>query len=198
MKARLTLIPILLLALNGAALAADCPSLLEGELPKLRAKETIDLCKRFAGKPLVVVNTASFCGFAPQFKGLEALNQRYKSEGLEVLGVPSNDFKQESGDGEETAKVCYVNYGVTFTMTEPQVVRGDYATHLFKELAEQSSPPRWNFYKYVVNRKGKVIASFSSMTKPDDPDFIEAVERAIASEPEKSEAEKKKEKTRFY
>jgi glutathione peroxidase len=195
MKIPLILTPVLLLSMSGTLLAAQCPSLLEGELPTLRSKETIDLCERYQGKPLVVVNTASFCGFAPQFKGLEALSQRYKDQGLEVLGVPSNDFKQESGDVEETAKVCYVNYGVTFTMTEPQAVRGDYAVHLFKKLSEQSSPPRWNFYKYVVNRKGRVIANFSSMTKPDDPDFIAAVERAIASEPEQSEAEK--EKTRY-
>ena len=150
-------------------------------MPKLRAKESIDLCKQFAGKPLLIVNTASFCGFAPQFKGLEALNQRFKGQGLEVLGVPSNDFKQEAKDGEETAKVCYVNYGVTFTMTEPQKVRGDDATHLFKVLAEQSSTPKWNFYKYVVDRKGNVIASFSSLTKPDNPELIEAIEKAIAS-----------------
>ncbi|MFJ4144661.1 glutathione peroxidase [Pseudomonas sp. NPDC089734] len=176
-------VPVLLLSMGSAAMAADCPPLLQGELPKLRAKENIDLCQRFAGKPLVVVNTASFCGFAPQFKGLEELNQRYKAQGLEVLGVPSNDFKQESRDGEETAKVCYVNYGVTFTMTEPQPVRGDDATHLFKVLAEQSNPPRWNFYKYVVDRQGKVVASFSSMTKPDDPDLIAAIEKAIASKP---------------
>ncbi|MBX8499938.1 glutathione peroxidase [Pseudomonas cichorii] len=183
MKIRWISVPVLLLAMSGAALAADCPPLLQGELPKLRSKENIDLCQRFAGKPMVVVNTASFCGFAPQFKGLEALSQRYKAQGLEVLGVPSNDFKQESGDGEETAKVCYVNYGVTFTMTEPQPVRGDDATHLFKVLAEQSSAPRWNFYKYVVDRQGKVVASFSSMTKPDDPDLIAAIEKAIASKP---------------
>ncbi|MBI6853629.1 glutathione peroxidase [Pseudomonas cichorii] len=183
MKIRWISVPVLLLAMSGAALAADCPPLLQGELPKLRSKENIDLCQRFAGKPIVVVNTASFCGFAPQFKGLEALSQRYKAQGLEVLGVPSNDFKQESGDGEETAKVCYVNYGVTFTMTEPQPVRGDDATHLFKVLAEQSSAPRWNFYKYVVDRQGKVVASFSSMTKPDDPDLIAAIEKAIASKP---------------
>lgn len=168
---------------TGFAWAGDCPDLLQGQLPKLRAKESIDLCQRFAGKPLVVVNTASFCGFAPQFKGLEALYQRYKDQGLEVLGVPSNDFKQEAKDGSETAKVCYVNYGVTFTMTEPQPVRGADAVHLFKVLAEQSSAPKWNFYKYVVDRQGRVIANFSSLTKPDSPDLIEAVERALASQP---------------
>ena len=176
-------IPVVLLAIGGTALAAECPPLLQGELPKLRAKETIDLCQRFEGKPLVVVNTASFCGFAPQFKSLEALNQRYKGQGLEVIGVPSNDFKQESKDGAETAKVCYVNYGVTFTMTDPQQVKGPNATHLFKVLAEQSSEPRWNFYKYVIDRQGNVIAHFSSLTKPDDAAFIAAIEKAIASKP---------------
>lgn len=175
-------VPAVLVAFSGAAWAAECPALLQGSLPKLRAKETIDLCQRFAGKPLVVVNTASFCGFAPQFKGLEALYQRYKDQGLEVLGVPSDDFKQESKDGAETAKVCYVNYGVTFTMTESQPVRGADAVHLFKVLAEQSGAPKWNFYKYVVDRQGKVIASFSSVTKPDSPELIEAVEQALASE----------------
>jgi glutathione peroxidase len=183
MHIRWIALPILMLAMGGSALAADCPPLLQGELPKLRAKENIDLCKRFAGKPMLVVNTASFCGFAPQFKGLEALNQRFKGEGLEVLGVPSDDFKQESKDGEETAKVCYVNYGVTFTMTEPQPVRGDDATHMFKVLAEQTSAPLWNFYKYVVDRQGNVVARFSSKTAPDDPELIAAVEKAIASKP---------------
>jgi glutathione peroxidase len=111
------------------------------------------------------------------------LYQRYKGDGLEVIGVPSDDFKQEAKTGEETAKVCYVNYGVTFTMTEPQKVRGPDAAHLFKVLAEQSNAPKWNFYKYVVDRQGKVIASFSSLTKPDSPDLIEAVEQALASKP---------------
>ena len=176
-------VPALLMAITGLAHAGECPELLQGSLQKLRAKESIDLCQRFEGKPLVVVNTASHCGFAPQFKSLEALNQRFKGQGLEVIGVPSNDFKQESKDTAETAKVCYVNYGVTFTMTEPQAVRGDDATHLFKVLARQSSAPKWNFYKYVVDRKGQVIASFSSLTKPDDPEFIAAVQQALASQP---------------
>ncbi|WP_017939597.1 glutathione peroxidase [Zestomonas thermotolerans] len=174
---------LLLAALTGTAQAAECPVLLQGELPRLRAKDSIDLCERFAGKPLLVVNTASYCGFAPQFKGLEALYQEYRAQGLEVLGVPSNDFHQEDADSAKTAEVCYVNYGVTFTMTEPQAVSGDRAIPLFRELAEQSGPPRWSFYKYVVDRQGKVVASFSSRTKPDSEQLRAAIEQAIASRP---------------
>jgi len=183
MNLRWITVPLLMLAASGPVLAADCPELLQGQMTKLRGKEAIDLCQRFAGKPLVVVNTASYCGFAPQFSGLEGLYIRYKDKGLEMIGVPSNDFKQEAQDSAETAKVCYANYGVTFTMTQPAAVRGSDATHLFKALAEQSSAPKWNFYKYVVDRQGNVVASFSSITKPDDPDLIAAVEKAIASKP---------------
>ena len=132
----------------------------------------------YAGKVLLIVNTASQCGFTPQFKGLEALYQRYKGQGLEVLGVPSDDFRQEADDSAETAKVCFIDYGVTFAMSEPQVVSGEAAAPLFRELAAQSSAPRWNFYKYVVGRDGKVIASFSSLTKPDDAALIEAIDKA--------------------
>lgn len=166
----------------GAAQAAECPALLQGDLQKLRSQERIDLCATFAGKPLLVVNTASFCGFTPQFKGLEALYQRYKEQGLQVLGVPSDDFRQEADSSEETAKVCYVNYGVTFPMSETQSVTGSAAVPLFKELAAQSQAPRWNFSKYVVDAQGKVIASFPSSTTPDDPALLAAVEKAIASQ----------------
>ncbi|VVM75273.1 hypothetical protein PS623_01974 [Pseudomonas fluorescens] len=181
MHARWLSIPLLCLAPLAASWAADCPELLQGSLPKLGGKEQIDLCQRFAGKPLVVVNTASYCGFAPQFEGLEAVYKANKEQGLEILGVPSNDFKQEDKDSEKTAKVCYANYGVTFTMTQAQHVRGNDATPLFAELAKQSSAPKWNFYKYVVDRQGKVIGNFSSLTKPDDPEFKAAIAKAIAS-----------------
>ncbi|TIH08408.1 glutathione peroxidase [Pseudomonas leptonychotis] len=178
----LRLLVVLLSACVAQAQAAECPALLQGELQKLRSEERIDLCAAFAGKPLVVVNTASFCGFTPQFKGLEALYQRYKDQGLQVLGVPSDDFRQEADSNEETAKVCYVNYGVTFVMSETQSVTGHDAVPLFKELAAQSQTPRWNFSKYVIDAQGKVVASFPSSTTPDDPALLAAVERAIASQ----------------
>lgn len=183
MLLRIFVISLLSTAIAAPALAGECPALLQGELTQLRNKDSIDLCERFAGKPLLVVNTASFCGFTPQFKGLEALYQNYKGQGLEVLGVPSDDFKQEAGDLEETAKVCYVNYGVTFTMTEPQRVSGADAIALFKGIAAQSQAPGWNFFKYVIDRRGKVLASFPSTTLADDPALIAAVEQAIASQP---------------
>lgn len=162
------LVVSLLFALGSAPLlAAECPTLLQHELPKLRSKETIDLCQQFQGKALVVVNTASHCGFTPQFKGLEALYQRYREQGLEALGVPSDDFFQEADDEAKTAEVCYV--------------RGSDATPLFRQLAEQAGgAPRWNFYKYVVDRNGQVVDWFSSKVKPDDPALIAAVEKALA------------------
>jgi glutathione peroxidase len=175
-------VSMLLMALAGPLLAAECPILLQGDLPKLRSQERIDLCATFAGKPLLVVNTASFCGFTPQFKGLEALYQRYKEQGLQVLGVPSDDFRQEANSSEETAKVCYVNYGVTFPMSDTQHVSGANAVPLFKGLAAQSQAPRWNFTKYVVDAQGKVVASFPSSTTPNDPALLAAVEQAIASQ----------------
>ncbi|MGB4075043.1 MAG: glutathione peroxidase [Pseudomonas sp.] len=176
------LVVVLLSAWVSPTQAAECPALLQGEVQKLRSEERIDLCAQFAGKPLLVINTASFCGFTPQFKGLEALYQRYQAQGLQVLGVPSDDFRQEADSSEETAKVCYVNYGVTFPMSETQAVSGAQAIPLFKALAAQSQPPRWNFFKYVVDAQGKVLASFPSSTMPDDPKLIAAIEQAIASQ----------------
>ena len=183
MFTRFLAIPMTLMAFALTTQAAECPALLkhQGSLPTLRGKDSIDLCQRFAGKPLVIINTASYCGFAPQFEGLEAVYKAHHAQGLEMLGVPSNDFKQEDADAEKTAKVCYANFGVTFTMTAAQPVRGRDAIPLFAELAHQSSAPKWNFYKYVVDRQGKVIANFSSLTKPDDPEFQAAINKAIAS-----------------
>ena len=169
-----------LLAFGGIASASECPAYLNQDLQKLRSKETVNICKAFAGKTLLIVNTASHCGFTPQFKGLQALFDKYKDKGLVVIGFPSNDFHQEAKDDAETAEVCYINYGVKFTMVSESSVKGDNANPIFKELARQTKAPNWNFNKYLVQPDGKVTAYFSSMTTPDSAEMTKAVEDVIA------------------
>jgi glutathione peroxidase len=159
--------------------AADCPEYLNQDLRKLRSDETVNVCKAFAGKPMLIVNTASHCGFTPQFKGLEALNKEYKDRGLVVLGFPSNDFNQEAKDEAETAEVCFINYGVTFTMFSPIAVKGETANPIFKELARQTEAPGWNFNKYLVKPDGTVVRHFDSKVGPDAPELREAIESVL-------------------
>ena len=128
---------------------------------------------------MLIVNTASHCGFTRQFKGLEKLHQAYQRRGLVVIGFPSDDFFQEAGDEAETASVCYKNYGVTFTMTAPIAVRGSDVHPIFKLLAQRSEAPKWNFFKYVVDANGNVVAHFGSRTEPDDEKLISAIEAVL-------------------
>jgi glutathione peroxidase len=181
---------------SGSALAdEDCPAWLNYTLPKLHSKDQINLCQ-FKGKPLLIVNTASHCGFTRQFKGLEQLNQKYRERGLVVIGFPSDDFFQEANDQAETAGVCYKNYGVTFTMTAPIAVRGSDAHPIFKSLADQSASPKWNFFKYVVDANGKVVAQFGSRTEPEDAALSAAIESILpASKPTADNAGEKAEAT---
>lgn len=167
-------------ALLGAGIAsADCPAYLDHELRKLHSKDVVNLCQVSAGKPLLIVNTASHCGFTPQFKELEILYQKYRAQGLEVVGFASDDFLQEDKNEEKAAEVCYVNYGVTFTMLAPTHVRGDDANPVFRELAKQTQAPNWNFNKYVVDRTGKVVKHFGSTTDPDSPELELAVQGVL-------------------
>ena len=162
-----------------AARAADCPAFLDHDFKKLHSSQSINLCKEFAGRPLLIVNTASHCGFTPQFKGLEALHKKYQSRGLAVIGFPSDDFKQEAKDEAETADVCFVNYGVTFTMLSPSSVTGGAANPVFRELGRRSSAPSWNFNKYLVSADGKLVRHFDSRVKPESAELQQAIEQLL-------------------
>ena len=163
-----------LLASNMAV--AACPDYLQGEYRKLHSKDSVDLCKLVENKPVLVVNTASHCGFTSQFKEMEAVHQRYKDKGLVVIGFASDDFKQEDKDEAKAAEICYLNYGVTFTMLAPTHVKGKDANPLFKALAEKSEEPSWNFNKYLLDKDGGFIEHFGSRVKPDSPELVNAVE----------------------
>lgn len=170
----------LLLSQSAAATDPDLAALFEHRLKRLHASAVVDLNEHYRGQPLLVINTASHCGFTPQFEGLEQLHQRYRARGLKVLGFPSNDFRQEAEDEAGIARVCRYNFGVTFDMFAPVAVRGRDAHPIFRELARQSGKaPRWNFYKYVLDRDGRVTAVFSSLTAPDDPALIRALEAVL-------------------
>lgn len=158
---------------------ATCPDYMQGEYRKLHSKEAVNICELMENKTVLVVNTASHCGFTSQFKGLEALHKKYKDQGLVVVGFASDDFKQEDGDEEKAAEICYLNYGVTFTMFSPTQVTGDKANTLFKALAEQSTQPKWNFNKYLLGKDGKVVEHFGSRVKPDSATLAKAIEQQL-------------------
>lgn len=167
--------------LGASAWAGECPAFLNHNFLKLHSTEHVNVCKAYAGKPLLIVNTASHCGYTPQFKGLEALNQKYRNRGLVVIGFPSDDFNQEAKDESETAQVCYVNYGVTFTMLSPLPVKGTAANPVFRELARQSHEPTWNFNKYLVKPDGKVTAYFDSDATPESAPLNQSIEQLLAA-----------------
>lgn len=155
--------------------AKACPAFLNHDFRKLRSRGTVNICQDFAGKPMLIVNTASHCGYTPQFKGLQAIHDRYKDKGLVVVGFPSDDFQQEAKDEAETAEVCFLNYGVTFTMLSPTVVTGRKANPVFVELARQQREPGWNFNKYLVTPAGKVTAYFDSSVDPESVQLNQAI-----------------------
>lgn len=162
-----------------SAAAAACPAWLDHEFRKLHSSQSINLCKEFAGKPMVIVNTASNCGYTPQYKGLEAVHQRYQSKGLVVVGFASNDFNQETSDEAKSAEICFLNNGVTFPVMAATQVKGAGANAVFKELNARTTEPKWNFNKYLVSADGKVVKYFPSQTTPDSAEFTSAVEALL-------------------
>ena len=162
------------------ASATACPALLDHRLPRLQDEVPQDLC-RFAGKVLLVVNTASQCGYTGQYEGLEKLHERYGARGLVVMGFPSNDFGgQEPGSNREIANFCFDTFGVKFPMFARSPVKGAGANPFFAALARESgSPPQWNFHKYLVSREGRVVAAFPSAVEPLDRRLLAGIERDL-------------------
>ncbi len=156
-----------------------CPAFLQHEFKRLHSDETVKVCDLVAGKPVLIVNTASHCGYTPQFKGLEALHQKYGPRGLVVLGFPSDDFKQEADDEAETATICYMNYGVTFTMLSTTPVKGKAANPVFRELNRRAGEPGWNFNKYLVSADGRTVRHYDSDVTPDAAELNEAIEELL-------------------
>ncbi len=157
-----------------------CLPAFSGEMKKLHSSDTLDICELTRSRPLLIINTASHCGFTPQFKELEAVHKKYAGKGLVVLGFASNDFNQAAKTEAEAAEICYVNYGVSFAMFAPTSVRGDEANALFKWLNDQSKPPKWNFNKYLVSADRSSVQHFGSFTKPSGKKFNEAIEALLA------------------
>lgn len=163
-----------------SATPAACPALLKQNFKRLQDEAPQDLCQ-YAGKVLLVVNTASYCGFTKQYEGLEKLYAKYGPRGLVVLGFPSNDFKQEAASTKEIADLCYNTYGVKFPMFAPTVVSGEKANPLHAALAQQTGQqPKWNFTKYLIGRDGKVIEHFPSKVAPEDTRLTGRIEQALA------------------
>ena len=172
-----------LMSFAGAAGAAADGALLEQNYRHLAGTAQVNLAKAYAGQVLLVVNTASKCGFTPQYEALEAMHAKYKARGFAVLGFPSNDFMgQEPGNEKQIQEFCRLTYGVKFPMFEKVHVKGRDATPLYKRLAAATGEaPGWNFHKYLIDRNGKVVASFGSRTTPTDPALVAQVERLIAA-----------------
>ncbi len=174
------LIVLGLISLSATTFASNCPDILKGKQRLLNSTEEIDLCERFKGKTLLVVNTASQCGFTPQFEQLEALYQTYKDKNFTVIGFPSNDFKQDKGSEENAAKICYLDYGVTFPMMARSSVMGANANPVFSEISQQAGvSPRWNFYKFLINKEGDVVATFPSSTSPTSTTLTNIIEQQL-------------------
>jgi glutathione peroxidase len=163
------------------ATAANCAKALDFEKRRLAGDETVRLCDAYQGKVILVVNTASKCGFTGQYEGLEALYAKYRDRGLVVLGFPSNDFaNQEPGTEEQIKEFCRLTYSVQFPMFEKVHVKKGVADPFFQYLAEQTGVyPKWNFYKYLIDRDGNVVDYFASITSPQSKKMVQAIERLL-------------------
>jgi glutathione peroxidase len=166
-----------------AAPRGTCPKILEHTFPRLQDGAQQSLCQ-FTGKVVIVVNTASYCGYTGQYEALEALYERYRERGLAVIGFPSNDFgRQEPGSNRQIAEFCRSTYGIRYPMFGKTSVVQPRANPLFDDLADRTGArPKWNFHKYLIDRKGEFVKSFGSSVEPESKPFVTEIERLLASE----------------
>ena len=162
-----------------SASAATCGTLIDHMVKDILGTKE-NLCQ-YAGKVVLVVNTASYCGYTPQYKGLQALNEKYKARGLVILGFPSNDFgAQEPGSEKEIADFCDRTYAVRFPMFAKTAVKDAGGSPLFDALASATGArPKWNFHKYLIARDGKSAVSFPSKVEPESPEFVGKLEELL-------------------
>ena len=170
-----------LLLMAATTTVATDGSLLDQQFRKLASDEVVNLHDSYAGKVILIVNTASKCGNTPQYEGLEKLYQEYQDEGLVVLGFPSNDFfGQEPGTEEQIQDFCRLTYSIKFPMFEKVTVKGGDAHPFFAGLAEASGTfPTWNFHKFLIGRDGRVIAEFSPRTQPYADELLAAIKSEL-------------------
>jgi glutathione peroxidase len=181
MKPSLLLLGLAAMSTTAGAETKTCSSLLDLEVRRLAGEEVVNLCDAYQGQVILVVNTASKCGFTSQYEGLEKLYRTYRDRGLVVLGFPSNDFaNQEPGSEQEIQKFCRMTYSVEFPMFEKVSVKKGQAAPLFERLAAAGAPyPKWNFYKYLIDRNGNLVDHYISTTKPDSGKVVKAIESLL-------------------
>ena len=177
------LVTLLSLTLISEVSMAACPALLNHQMNNLDGKP-LDLCT-FSGKVVLAVNTASYCGNTPQYKGLEALYQKYRDKGLVVVGFPANDFgSQEPGSSKEIKDFCELTYGVKFPMVEKTSVVPGKANPVFAQLQKiTGDAPEWNFHKYLIARDGKRAYSYGARTQPESGEIVKQIETLLAERP---------------
>lgn len=175
------LVSSLCIAVPGRSAESPCPPILDHKFANLM-DEPISLCQ-FSGKVALIVNTASECGYTPQYDGLERLYRRYRDKGFVVLGFPANDFGgQEPGSNKQIARFCQVNYSITFPVFAKSTVVGANANSLYRQLSMRTGqPPKWNFHKYLIDKSGQQITAFESAIEPEDRRLISQIEKLLAA-----------------
>ncbi len=176
----ITVISVIIFTAFSARSQADDCGLLDQDLRLIASSETRNLCHDYDAKLFLIVNTASECAFTPQYEELEELHRNYSERGLLVVAFPSNDFlNQEPGEESDIQEFCETNYNVSFPLFAKTHVIGESTSPLYQQLAEAAGPPRWNFYKYLVNRQGEVVKRYSSITRPNNPRFLNDLNRIL-------------------